>query len=179
MWVIAASVVLLDFACQVIINPCESLNADTVALSNHKLGFMIYSGISSFGCCVGYLLSSIDWASIMSVNNTRTNTGESTSIQIVILLVAICVLITMFTAKEIPFIRKKSTPSSSPVSSMIPKSGDLGYCSETEDDLNVSPTSSSYHINMPHHIYSRNFVKLITNPMSLIRVISINICKVR
>jgi lipid-binding SYLF domain-containing protein len=58
MWMVSFAVILLDYASQAAINPCESLVADILkSASNANTGFMIYSAMLSLGSCVGYLLS--------------------------------------------------------------------------------------------------------------------------
>ena len=65
MWVVSFAVILLDYASQATINPCESLMADILkSASNANTGFMIYSAMLSLGSCVGYLLSALDWSTL-------------------------------------------------------------------------------------------------------------------
>jgi solute carrier family 45 protein 3 len=68
MWVVSFAVILLDYASQAAINPCESLVADILkSASNANTGFMIYSAMLSLGSCVGYLLSALDWSTLAQI----------------------------------------------------------------------------------------------------------------
>ena len=66
MYVVAFAVILLDYASQAAINPCESLMADMLQSmhSQSETGFMIYSAMLSMGSCIGYLLSAVDWQTL-------------------------------------------------------------------------------------------------------------------
>lgn len=54
--------VVLDYASQVALNPCESLLCDLLQGSDcSERGFSIYSGVLSLGACIGYLLTAVHW----------------------------------------------------------------------------------------------------------------------
>lgn len=60
MLLLAVGVILLDYASQAAINPCEALMSDL--LSGHQgeeSGFTVYSGMLSVGACIGNVLSVI------------------------------------------------------------------------------------------------------------------------
>ena len=78
MIVVACSVVLLDYASQAAINPCESLMADILHTASNdnssnnqsqisSMGYNVYSGMLSLGSCVGYFLSSLNWDKVSSL----------------------------------------------------------------------------------------------------------------
>ena len=75
---------------------------------NANTGFMIYSAMLSLGSCVGYLLSAVDWQSLIEPNYLSS---EQTAILIVLILFSITLFITMATAHERPCIKKLSNGS--------------------------------------------------------------------
>lgn len=103
MYVIAFAVVLLDYASQAAINPCESLMSDMLRSASHPsqsdTGFIIYSAMLSMGSCIGYLLSAVDW---QTFSQTTLCSSEQTAILIVLFLFTITLFVTMMTAKERP-----------------------------------------------------------------------------
>ena len=108
MYVVAFAVILLDYASQAAINPCESLMADMLQSmhSQSETGFMIYSAMLSMGSCIGYLLSAVDWQTL-SQNQSHGQhfcSSEQTAILIVLVLFSITLLVTMIAAKERPMI---------------------------------------------------------------------------
>ena len=59
MLLLAVGVILLDYASQAAINPCEALMSDL--LSGHQgeeSGFTVYSGMLSVGACIGKIVIS-------------------------------------------------------------------------------------------------------------------------
>ena len=61
--ILAVGVVLLDYASQAAINPCEALMSDIMANQtemSEETGFSFYSGMLSVGSCIGYLLTGMD-----------------------------------------------------------------------------------------------------------------------
>ncbi|XP_064467608.1 solute carrier family 45 member 3-like isoform X2 [Ornithodoros turicata] len=54
---IATATVVLDFASQAILNPCQALVSDI----SGGLGFPLYSGMLSLGGVLGYLFSAVHW----------------------------------------------------------------------------------------------------------------------
>ena len=60
MYVVASAVILLDYASQAAINPCESLMADMLqSMPQSETGFMIYSAMLSMGSCIGKNLKNL------------------------------------------------------------------------------------------------------------------------
>ena len=104
MYVVAFAVILLDYASQAAINPCESLMADMLqSMPQSETGFMIYSAMLSMGSCIGYLLSAVDW---QTLSQTTFCSSEQTAILIVLVLFTITLLVTMLAAKERPAMHK-------------------------------------------------------------------------
>ncbi|UJR30892.1 hypothetical protein I4U23_018402 [Adineta vaga] len=55
--------ILFDFAAQACFNPCESLIYDTCkGTSQESSCFFVYSFMTSFGGCLGYLITATDWS---------------------------------------------------------------------------------------------------------------------
>jgi len=101
MVILAVGVVLLDYASQAAINPCEALMSDIMASQtemSEETGFSFYSGMLSIGSCIGYLLSALDWAKFGLVVGSR----EQTAFLLVLFLYIFCWGITMVAAKEKP-----------------------------------------------------------------------------
>ena len=99
--ILAVGVVLLDYASQAAINPCEALMSDIMASQtemSEETGFSFYSGMLSIGSCIGYLLSALDWAKFGLVVGSR----EQTAFLLVLFLYIFCWAITMVAAKEKP-----------------------------------------------------------------------------
>ena len=54
MLLLAVGVILLDYASQAAINPCEALMSDLLAgQQGEETGFTVYSGMLSVGACIG------------------------------------------------------------------------------------------------------------------------------
>ena len=104
--ILAVGVVLLDYASQAAINPCEALMSDIMASQtemSEETGFSFYSGMLSVGSCIGYLLTALDWAKFgLTVGNR-----EQTAFLIVLFLYIFCWAITMVAAKERPHRKDK------------------------------------------------------------------------
>jgi hypothetical protein len=84
MWVVSFAVILLDYASQAAINPCESLVADILkSASNANTGFMIYSAMLSLGSCVGYLLSALDWSTLGQITGNSEQVSSQFDYQLV------------------------------------------------------------------------------------------------
>ncbi|GAB6027965.1 hypothetical protein CHUAL_002192 [Chamberlinius hualienensis] len=125
--------VLLNYCCQVGLNPCEALIADMTENSvHHQLGFTIYSIMISLGGCVGYLITAIDWS------NTSLywffQSSERTSFAFVFVLLIISLLLTLLMADDKPLIvisHSKSLPSKR--TSTNRNYEDIGYESASND----------------------------------------------
>ena len=104
--ILAVGVVLLDYASQAAINPCEALMSDIMANQtemSEETGFSFYSGMLSVGSCIGYLLTALDWAKLgLTVGNR-----EQTAFLLVLFLYIFCWAITMVAAKERPHRKDK------------------------------------------------------------------------
>ena len=99
MLLLAVGVILLDYASQAAINPCEALMSDLMAglAGPEATGFTVYSGMLSVGACIGYLLTALDWSALgLSDFGTR----EQISIVMVLILYGACLLVTMLSARE-------------------------------------------------------------------------------
>ena len=99
MLLLAVGVILLDYASQAAINPCEALMSDLMAglAGPEATGFTVYSGMLSVGACIGYLLTALDWTALgLSDFGSR----EQISIVMVLVLYGVCLLVTMFSARE-------------------------------------------------------------------------------
>lgn len=100
MLVLAVGVILLDYASQAAINPCEALVSDLmVGMGGVQDGFTVYSGMLSVGACLGYLLTALDWKTM----GISLGTKEQTALVIVLFLYLGCLAITLVAAKERPF----------------------------------------------------------------------------
>ena len=99
MLLLAVGVILLDYASQAAINPCEALMSDLMAglAGPEATGFTVYSGMLSVGACIGYLLTALDWTALgLSDFGSR----EQISIVMVLVLYGACLLVTMLSARE-------------------------------------------------------------------------------
>ena len=97
MLLLGVGVVLLDYASQAAINPCEALVSDL--MSGHQAesaGFTVYSGMLSVGACIGYLLTALDW----SIIGLDFGSREQISIVLVLILYGVCFVVTMISARE-------------------------------------------------------------------------------
>ncbi|XP_059082872.1 solute carrier family 45 member 3-like isoform X2 [Tigriopus californicus] len=132
MIVVAMSVVVVDYASQAAINPCESLMADYLHSSNDPdKGYLVYSSMLSLGSCIGYLLSALNWEEI----GHFVGTVEQTAIVVVLVLFLICFGVTMVVAREQPYVPVKGMDllSYSVISDSL---SDNGYSSGDEDNVN-------------------------------------------
>ena len=119
MFLVTMSVISVDFATQAAINPCESLVADTIqqqalvtddSLAGYDegsgLGFKVYSYMTNLGCCVGYLLSTVDWKTAgSSIITSRVQahyllSTEQSLFLLITILFSISSVITLISAKE-------------------------------------------------------------------------------
>lgn len=99
MLILAVGVILLDYASQAAINPCEALMSDIMANQNQmseETGFSFYSGMLSVGACIGYLLTALDWAKL----GVSAGNREQTAFLLVLVLFLACYTITMMAAGE-------------------------------------------------------------------------------
>ena len=89
----AVSAVILDYSSQALLNPVESLISDICRSSSETAGFLVYSAMSSFGLCLGYLMAGIDWGS-------QTMTNEQTAFSAVSLFLIVTLAVTMANARD-------------------------------------------------------------------------------
>ena len=99
MLLLAVGVILLDYASQAAINPCEALMSDLMAglAGPEATGFTVYSGMLSVGACIGYLLTALDWTAL---GISDFGSREQISIVMVLVLYGACLMVTMFSARE-------------------------------------------------------------------------------
>ena len=99
MLLLAVGVILLDYASQAAINPCEALMSDLMAgmAGPEATGFTVYSGMLSVGACIGYLLTALDWSAL---GLSHLGTREQISIVMVLILYGACLLVTLLSARE-------------------------------------------------------------------------------
>jgi len=95
-------VVLFDFASQVCLSPCEALLSDISSITEQNdQAFTAYSFMVSFGGCVGYFLSSIDWkSSYISLFFPEDSSQELISFSILTFLFLFTVILTLSSTRE-------------------------------------------------------------------------------
>jgi len=131
MVILAVGVILLDYASQAAINPCEALMSDIMASQNEmsdETGFSFYSGMLSVGSCIGYLLTALDWAKLGVMVGSR----EQTAFLLVLFLYLGTWAVTMVAAKEKPL--KVDKVDSCPLVVVGETSSDPGYGSEEDGE---------------------------------------------
>ncbi|ESO02250.1 hypothetical protein HELRODRAFT_188635 [Helobdella robusta] len=142
--------VFLDFTCQVCLTPCEALLSDlSKDTDQHGKCFTVYSFMISFGGCVGYLITALDWSG--SYVGTYFGTQENCIFITLIIMYIISMFLTFNTAKEIPLrdILKINSEKMS-ISSMKP--ADLGYVSDepaNEDSNHADSLEFNVTISVP------------------------------
>ena len=134
MVLIAVNVVLLDYASQAAINPCESLMADMLHESRDpEAGYLVYSGMLSLGSCVGFFLSTVNWGRV----GVLIGSEEQTAFILVLILFVLTLAVTMVVAKEVPLAEQSTTSTTSGEKVQENSSPDLltdnGYSSESDD----------------------------------------------
>lgn len=93
--------VMLDFASQSCLTPCEALLSDASKdTDQHERVFIIYSLMASLGGIIGYLITAIDWNATML--GAIFKTQERTVFSILTALFTLLLFATMFAAKEKP-----------------------------------------------------------------------------
>jgi len=139
MLLLSIGVILLDYASQAAINPCEALMSDLMAGQHgEEAGFTVYSGMLSVGACIGYLLTALDWASLGFSAGNR----EQTALILVLVLYLGCFLITMFSAHERPFRVLNLDDRDIDIHSKLlnaETTSDPGYESDEDESLKMSP----------------------------------------
>lgn len=139
MLLLSVGVILLDYASQAAINPCEALMSDLMAgQQGEEAGFTVYSGMLSVGACIGYLLTALDWNSLGFSAGNR----EQTALVIVLVLYVGCFLITMLSAHERPFRALSLDDRDIDIHTKLlnaETTSDPGYESDESEILNRSP----------------------------------------
>ena len=139
MLLLSIGVILLDYASQAAINPCEALMSDLMAGQHgEEAGFTVYSGMLSVGACIGYLLTALDWASF----GLKVGSREQTALIIVLVLYVGCFLITMFSARERQFRVLSLEDRDIDIHTKLlnaETTSDPGYESDESEKLNRSP----------------------------------------
>jgi len=151
MVILAVGVILLDYASQAAINPCEALMSDIMANQSdmsEETGFSFYSGMLSVGACIGYLLTALDWANVGITVGSR----EQTAFLIVLVLYLICYGVTMVAARERQY-RPGDRLDKGDTAGLLPEtSSDPGYASGDEIDSQPVSQSRSRH-SVPGVVY--------------------------
>ena len=134
--------IILDFTCQSCLTPCEALLSDTTKdTDQHGRCFTVYSFMVSFGGCVGYLITALDW----SENSIGVYFGsqESSVFIMLIILYSFSLLMTLEAADETPLyeLQKQHQLEETILTNPMPvRSVDPGYVS---DDLASDDCSNS------------------------------------
>lgn len=82
--------ILLDFATQAAYNPCEALVSDFSEDRHIQRNYSIYSFMLCLGGCIGYLVSAIDWTTVVNLAQNKL----TLKFQVIVFLI----FITLFTA---------------------------------------------------------------------------------
>ena len=89
----------LDFTYQVCLTPCEALLSDLSQGTNQQQScFTVYSFMISFGGCIGYLITALDWSNL----GLYFGSQENCVFIILIIMYSCTVFVTMHAAKEKP-----------------------------------------------------------------------------
>ncbi|CAF2880821.1 unnamed protein product [Rotaria sp. Silwood2] len=96
---LAITCVLFDFAAQACFNPCESLIYDICkGTSQESSCFFVYSFMTSFGGCLGYLITATDWTE--SYLGHYIQGQEKLTFIIILLFFSITLCCTLISANE-------------------------------------------------------------------------------
>lgn len=89
----------LDFTYQICLTPCEALFSDlSQATDQEQSIFTVFSFMISFGGCIGYLITALDWSDF----GLYFGSQENCVFIILILMFIFTMLITLHSAKEKP-----------------------------------------------------------------------------
>lgn len=97
---LASATVLIDFATQATLNPCQALVSDLVPSS--QLGFAVYSFMLSLGGVLGYLLTSLDWTFL------GTAAQERSVFLLLMVVYGLCLASSFVLARETPLAKTAS-----------------------------------------------------------------------
>ena len=101
----------LDFTYQICLTPCEALLSDlSHGTDQQQSCFTVYSFMISFGGCIGYLITALDWSDL----GLYFGSQENCVFIILILMYTISMIITLHTAKEKAFVEPLSNASHRP-----------------------------------------------------------------
>ncbi|CAF0851755.1 unnamed protein product [Adineta ricciae] len=93
--------ILFDFAAQACFNPCESLIYDTCkGTSQESSCFFVYSFMTSFGGCLGYLITATDWTE--SYLSHYMQGQEKLTFYVILLFFSITLCCTLISSNEKP-----------------------------------------------------------------------------
>ncbi|CAF0957896.1 unnamed protein product [Didymodactylos carnosus] len=91
--------VLFDFASQACFNPCESLIYDMCKSTPQEAScFFVYSFMTSFGGCLGYMITAYDWS--QSWLSHYLHGQEKLTFIVILLLFTLTLCCTLMTANE-------------------------------------------------------------------------------
>ena len=104
---LTVGVVLLDFASQACLTPCEALLSDASKPTNQEgRCFMIYSFMCSLGGCIGYFITALDWNS--SSIGIYFGGQEKSAFSMLIVLFTFTMVATLMVAEEHPLESEQS-----------------------------------------------------------------------
>ena len=93
--------VLLDFASQACLTPCEALLSDASRNTPQQdQCFMVYSFMVSLGGCIGYLITALDWST--STVGMYFGSQEKSAFSMLVILFTFSMLTTLGVADEAP-----------------------------------------------------------------------------
>ncbi|XP_013396039.1 solute carrier family 45 member 3 [Lingula anatina] len=94
-------VIMLDFAAESCMNPCEALLSDACRYTGQfNRGFTYYSSMVSLGGCIGYSITAVDWKG--SILGQLFKSQEQIAFTIIIVMFVLSVCTTLYVAQETP-----------------------------------------------------------------------------
>ena len=157
--ILTVGVILLDFASQACLTPCEALLSDaSKETDQHERVFMVYSQMVSLGGFVGYLITALDWNSTLYGGFIGGQEKSVFTILVVILILLLCA--TLMVAEEEPLVEEETFESPTilpqtklellPIQTNLANTLESGYeTSASEDDssgdvLNIRARKSRF-----------------------------------
>lgn len=99
LFLLVVSCVLFDFSAQACFNPCESLIYDVCKGTPQESScFFVYSFMTSFGGCLGYLITATDWTD--SFLSKYMQGQEKLTLFVILLFFTITLCLTLMSANE-------------------------------------------------------------------------------
>ncbi|CAF2372273.1 unnamed protein product [Rotaria sp. Silwood2] len=99
LYLLVITCVLFDFSAQGCLNPCESLIYDVCkGTPQENSCFFVYSFMTSFGGCLGYLITATDWTESFLSNYLQGQ--EKLTFVVILLFFTITLCCTLITANE-------------------------------------------------------------------------------